>query len=160
MSVTYLKIIPADIRLVPRETAHGEIVRLVEEAFPAAEEIELHAYGHPVFVDQGQNLNAILCPACEVRLEFANQEVDPLRDWWYEMSDPLGETSVAHVLLEMPCCRAVVPFAALQFDWPAGVASFEIAVMDPGVAETPSLEWRRRVEALIGGPIRFIWAAY
>jgi hypothetical protein len=84
-----------------------------------------------VFIDQGANLEAIVCPACGERLEFQPaQELDPIREWWYGVTDPLGQGNVAKVEATMPCCQAVVPFATLQFEWPAGIASFEVSIMN------------------------------
>jgi hypothetical protein len=161
LSDDYLRIIPADPNLIPPKSIADQIVNLVGPAFPEADEVVAESHGHPVFIDQGTNLEAILCPACGKRLPFhPAQEVDALRDWWYELSDPLGEASVVEVKATMPCCQAVVPFSRLQFDWPAGVASFEISIMNPGTSDSLPAELQRQVEALLGGPVKYVWAHY
>ena len=161
MSDNYLRIIPTDPNLIPPEAVADQIVKLLGPAFPEADEVVAESHGHPVFIDQGANLEAILCPACGKRLPLQPaSEVDAIRDWWYGLTDPLGEGNVVQVQATMPCCQAVVPFSELQFDWPAGVASFEITILNPGVPDPPSAELKQQVEALLGGPVKYVWAHY
>ena len=161
MSDNYLRIIPTDPNLVPSEAVADQVVNLIGPAFPEADEVVAESHGHPVFIDQGANLEAVLCPTCgkRLRLDFAD-EVDPIRDWWHELTDPLESSNVTEVQARMPCCQAMVPFTALQFDWPAGVASFEISIMNPGVPDALSSELQRQVETLLGSPVRYVWAHY
>ena len=161
MSDNYLRIIPSDPNLIPPDAVAEQIVRLLEPAFPEADEVVAETHGHPVFIDQGANLEAILCPACGKRLVLQpTAEIDAVLEWWYELTEPLGETDVSQVQASMPCCQAAVPFSALQFDWPAGVASFEISIMNPRVPDPPATELQRQVEALLGSPVKYVWAHY
>jgi hypothetical protein len=161
VSDNYLRIIPADVNLMPPETIAAQIVKLLEPVFPDADKVVAENHGHPIFIDQGANLEAILCPACGRRLPLEHtDEVDSVRDWWYELSDPLGDGDVTDVRATMPCCQRVVPFSELQFDWPAGVASFEISILNPRIPEPPSGELERKIEVILGSRVRYVWAHY
>jgi hypothetical protein len=161
MSDNYLRIIPAEPKLVPPEAVATRILALVRPAFPEADTVAAESHPHPVFVDQGANLEAVLCAACRRRLQCEpTAEASAVWDWWLDLADRLRDGSVADVQVTMPCCQAVVPFTALEFDWPAGVASFEISIMNPGVSGGPSVDLQRQLEVLIGCPIKCIWAHY
>jgi hypothetical protein len=161
VSDNYLRIIPTDPNLIPPETVADQMVPLLGPAFPDADDVVAESHGHPVFVDQGSNLEAILCPACGTRLLFyPAADAEAVWDWWYELTDALGEGDAAQAETTMPCCQAVVPFSDLQFDWPAGVASFEISIMTPGASDPPSSELQQRLEALLGCQVKYVWAHY
>jgi uncharacterized Zn-finger protein len=111
VSDNYLRIIPVDPNLIPTRAVAEQIVQLVGPAYPEADKVEAESHGHPVFIDQGANLEAILCPACGKRLSFyPADEAEPIREWWYELTDSVGEGSVAEMQASMPCCAALVPF--------------------------------------------------
>ena len=158
MSENYLRIIPADPNLVPTRAVANQIVDLVRRAFPAADEVVAERHRRPTFIDQGENLEAILCPACGKRL--ALQAADEVGGWWHDLADSLHNKNLTSVEATMPCCRRVVPFTTLEFDWPAGVASFEISIRSPGTTDPLSARLQRKVEALLGTPVKYVRAHY
>jgi hypothetical protein len=142
MSDSYLILIPTESRLIPAEEAAQAAVALLFPALPEAHEIVAESHGFPVFVDQGANLEFINCPSCGSRLPFnPASEAELVRDWWYAIVDPLEGQCVDGVIVTMYCCGARVPFSSLTFDWPAGIASFQIDILNPGIGESlpPSL---------------------
>jgi len=151
MSDNYLRIIPVDPHRTPPKDVAQRAVELVGPRFPEADEVVAKSYGHPIFIDQGANLEAIICPACAARLAFYSPDkAGAARAWWYGVTDPLEEHSVMDVVVAMTCCRAQVPFCDLRYDWPAGVASFEISVMNPGVSEPLIPEQQADLEMILG----------
>jgi hypothetical protein len=161
MSDNYLRLIPSDPHLMPPDVVANQIVSLLRPAFPEADRVTAEYHDHPVFVDQGTNLEAVLCRACGRRLPFGPGLGDEgVWQWWYDLTEHLAGGSVTDVQVTMPCCHARLPFAALEFDWPAGVASFEVSIRNPRTPDGPSPELQRRVEALLGSPIKVIWAHY
>ena len=156
MSDNYLRLVPSDPALVPSKEVATTFVNLVGNALPDAHEVLAESYGHPVFIDQGANLESIICPSCETTLPLDSESN---RDWWYEVSDDLENEDIRAVEVCMPCCGVVVPFEQLRFDWPAAVASFEISILNPNVRALP-VDLLAELERALGCEIKQVWAHY
>ena len=116
---------------------------------------------HPVFIDQGSNLEAIICPACRARLSFHTApNAQAVQQWWYSIAEQLEGANLANLQVAMMCCQSSVSFGDLGFDWPAGVASFEISVMNPGIAQALPEGLVRQLEGILGCRVRQVWAHY
>jgi uncharacterized protein YbaR (Trm112 family) len=161
MSDDYLKIIPTSPDLVPPKRTHKKALALLESLFPDGEEFQAETYDEVEFIDQGENIEAVICPACKKRLVLDHfTEGDSIVEWWYELSDAMGETAVDAVSTKMPCCGRIVRALDLEFDWPAGFARFELNVMNPNVAENLTESQLRELEQILGCPLRQIRAHY
>jgi hypothetical protein len=147
VSDNYLRIIPIDPNLMPPDDVSDQSVKLLEPAFPAADKVVAETHGHPVFIDQGAKLEAILCPACGKRLTLQpTAEVDAIHKWWYNLTEPLGESDVSQLQASMPCCEAGVPFSALQGS--TGVASHRRG----GTLQWHPEAWPRSAEVFSASP--------
>ncbi len=158
MSDNYLRLVPTDPSLVPTQHVATTCVNIVGAVLPDADEIVAESYGHPVFIDQGANLESIICPSCQTTLSFA-PENESIRQWWYEVIDEIGDDNVATLEVRMVCCGALVPFASIQFEWPAAVASFEISILNPNVAQMPT-DTIASLETILSCRIKQVWAHY
>jgi hypothetical protein len=161
VSDNYLRIIPVEPTLIPPEATARNAVERIGPLFPDSDEVVAKSYGHPVFIDQGANLEAIICPSCGARLPFYPADLaEHLRAWWDDIADPLDEVNVADLRVTMICCRASVLFSDLSYDWPAGVASFEISIMNPGRADGLSGSELTELQEILGCQVKQIWAHY
>ena len=156
MSDNYLRLVPSDPALIPSKEVATACVTLVGNALPDAHEVLAESYGHPDFIDQGANLESIICPACETSLSLDSESN---RDWWYEVSDELENKDIRAVEVRMLCCGVIVPFEQLRFDWPAAVASFEISILNPNVHALPA-DVLAELERALSCKIKQVWAHY
>lgn len=150
MSDNYLRIFPDSQSFVPASDAIERALEIVNHAFPGADEISAERHDHPVFLDPGANLERVICSACGAKTGRGSE-------WWEDLSDP-HETNVACVIVRMRCCGAEVSFTTLEFEWPAGFASFVISVLNPGVPTGLDAMAVQDVEQHLGCNIRQIWA--
>lgn len=161
MSDDVLKIIPHDPEFVPEASTYDQAVALLGEILPDGEMCEAKAFDRLEFIDPGANLEAVVCPACGVRLELDPfTEEDPGMAWWYNMQDSMQDSSVESVATALPCCRTVVPFKTLQFDWPAGFARFELSIWNPGIARNLNDEELGELETIFGCKLKQVRAHY
>ena len=161
MSDDYLKVIPAEPAHVPPSHLHQKAVEYLERLLPRSDEFEARTYDEVTFIDQGSNLEAIICPSCGTRLKIeSDAQDDPAASWWDDFGDRLGEARADLVSTTLPCCGATVKATDLIFDWPAGFASFEISVLNPSVAGKLSAAAMADLESILGCKLRQVWAHY
>ncbi|MCA9178809.1 MAG: hypothetical protein KDB14_30310 [Planctomycetales bacterium] len=161
MSDDYLKIIPTSAECVPPKRTHRSALVLLRTFFPEGEDFQVEIYDEIEFIDQGENIEAVICPACKQRLEMEHfTEGDPIVAWWYELSEAMDGTAVTAITTRMPCCGRVVRMMDLEFDWPAGFARFELNVMNPNVAENLTESQLRELEQILGCRLRQVRAHY
>ena len=67
MSDDYLKVIPVEPTHIPPAHLHPRAVDYLERLFPKGDEVEVQVYEAVTFIDQGSNLEAIICPSCGLR---------------------------------------------------------------------------------------------
>lgn len=80
MSTDYLKLIPTSPTFVPNIAARAAAVAELERLLPEGEECRAEVYDHVTFIDQGENIVAIICPYCGKRNEIAHfAKEDPIR---------------------------------------------------------------------------------
>jgi hypothetical protein len=86
-------------------------------------------FEHIEFIDQGENLGAVVCSACHTKTVLDHfTEGDPGMKWWFGLDDLMQGKRIDQVETSLPCCGQPVPFTSLEFDWPAGFARFELSV--------------------------------
>lgn len=109
---------------------------MLETLLPDGEMCEAEVYGSVEFIDCGENLEAIICPACGTRINlYVFSETDPGTLFWDEITDRLQDVPVAELEVRMPCCGARTMFTSLGFDWPAAFSQFELSIYNPGTSE-------------------------
>lgn len=87
----------------------------------AADDLEVDHYERLTVIDAGENTDSMTCPACGVVSDASF--LDRLME---DHPDGLESLDVT-----VPCCGSTVPLTAVEFDWPIGVARFEICVRNP-----------------------------
>lgn len=161
MSDNYLRLFPDDLTFVPTADAAAAAVDLVNQSVPTAQDVRAITHSSPAFIDQGSNLEAIICPACASRLSFYDgEEAARVEAWWHQVTDPLDEANLAEMHVLMLCCHAQVRFTSLKFHWPAGFASFEISILNPGINTGLQEETMLRLHSILGCGLQQIWAHY
>jgi hypothetical protein len=161
------KVIPEERGFVPPVSRHELAIRKLEEFTPEGEEVEIRVYPHLEFIDQGENLEAIVCPCCKHRLEIDHfSENDPIGEWWQQANveaDVHRGKDVFELnpdaVCQMPCCQARVKFIDFEFDWPGGFAKFELTVSNPNL-ETLTREQIQELEEILACRLKFIRAYY
>jgi len=150
MSLTVLRFVPTDPAWTPGEQAAGGALAAMRELAPNAREVTAVRHDHVSFVDQGENFEAVRCPACGVQLEI---------EWWQGAMEAAWTSRFADLEVRVPCCAASTSLNDLDYVWPAGFARFVLEARDPERDEVTSEELDRMAAAL-GHPVRLIWAHY
>jgi hypothetical protein len=155
MSDTILRVFPLDPEFVPDEAG---VARAVEEARQLFSgrwvEVEAETSDQVLFVDNGENLERVVCPHCEREIDL---------DWWADRLDEAMQrvdALPAHQLLTVPCCGAEVRMDELRYEWPVGFARFVIDVWNPDPWPEELDPVTQRLAASVGSPMRAIWAYY
>jgi hypothetical protein len=168
VSDTYLKLIPGDSSFVPEPRRHQLAIDKLRMLAPDGEDAEARVYDRVEFIDQGEYLEAVICPLCDSRLEVDYfSEDDPIRAWWDNAMIEADLTRGAGTFklndqctLEMPCCRRTAKFTYLRFDSSAGFARFELAMLNPDIERPLPEEHMRELEAILGCKLVQVWARY
>jgi hypothetical protein len=150
MSDNYLKLIPTSHTFVPSPEAMEQALRIVSSLCPRAQEVVKSEPGKVMFYDCGSNLESISCPHCG-----ASQ-----MDWFFEeTSRKYDESRLQNIQVQMPCCSAMSSLNDLRFEFPAGLASAGIEVLNPDRKWLSAAELEQ-VAASFGHPIKQIFAHY
>ncbi|BFM48756.1 hypothetical protein [Marinomonas sp. THO17] len=161
MSDNYLKLIPFDMNFVPDERSHQEAINYLEQLTPGGGEVEIEVYSKVTFIDQGQNLEEIICPSCEASLKndpFSEEESD-CEKLFCQIDEQSENGELEESLIKMPCCNAAVKTTDLEFKWPAGFSKFELSALNPDI-EPLSKEQIAALSKILGCELREIWAHY
>src|SRR5262245_46805658 len=169
MSMSVLKIIPADQEYVPSPEQQANAVAVFREIMGDGE-IEARVYEDLEFIDAGEYCGYVLCPSCGNRVAINPFEgTDLTQDWYRDLDQAITARTmpIRQFLTTMPCCGASVSLTSLQFDMPAGIARFEICAVDPdiesdvkGGVTTLSAEQLNKLEAALGCQLKQIEARY
>ena len=161
MSDDYLKIIPTAPEHVPPKSRHQLALTLLETFLPDGEEFEAQVYDKTEFIDQGENIEAVICPSCTKRSTLDHSTDDnPIVTWWYDLAESMEDADVTKIITEMPCCRQRVRLMDIEFDWPAGFARFELNVMNPNVRGNLTIPQLEQLETILGCPLKQVRAHY
>jgi hypothetical protein len=161
VSDDYLRIVPVEMEFVPATESHEAAIELLEEFFPDGEECEVEVYETVQFIDQGENLEAVICPACRKvnRINFL-EEGDAGASFWLELSERFEAEEVSEIAVHMLCCNTKVPFTSLTFDWPAAFARFELSVRNPDSTEDLTESQLASIEQILGCKLKQVRAHY
>src|SRR5689334_8728902 len=103
MSSDYLKLVPLDPNFVPEGAAQRRAIAALENLLPDGSECEARDFGHVAFIDQGENLEAIICPACSERLPlYGSPTADANEEWLNGIFDKVQDGDVSGISVVMP----------------------------------------------------------
>lgn len=162
MSDNYLKLIPADSYFVPDESTHQEAITLLEALTPDGEEVEVEIYEQLTFIDQGQNLEAIICPSCNTVLNqdhYSEDETD-CEKIFHEIDNQSEGGVLESGFIKMPCCSTMVKTIDLKFNWPAGFSKFELSALNPEIERPLNKDHTKALSEILGCELIEIWAHY
>jgi hypothetical protein len=150
MSDTFLRIIPTDPVFVPTFEA-GEMARLkLIELLPAADEVEKIQFAEIQFVDQGGNFERLLCPYCKADL------TQHMSKWF----DAASQSRFTARKVSLPCCANSADLNDLDWQWPAGFATFMLEAKNPHLPGWLPEGAKKNLEAVLGCRLREIYAHY
>ncbi len=150
---------------MPDESTYAEAIKKLESWTPDGEEVDAKVYDHVEFIDQGDNLETIICPACNKRLDKVGDEL--IADWW-EYANLIADMTKGNGVfrldesctIKMPCCQKESKFTDLKFDWPAGFARSELIAHNPYLEFDLSSDRLHELERILGSKLIQIWAHY
>lgn len=161
MSADYLRLVPNKPNFVPDKAAQTKAVGALQSLLPAGSDCEARDHGHVVFIDQGENLETVICPVCSQRLRlYDDPSASTNLGWWYDTMDRIDDEKAENIVTKMPCCGRSAPLTSLQFDWPAAFARFELSILDPGIGENLSRNELAQFEKMLGCELIQVRAHY
>jgi hypothetical protein len=147
MSDNRMIVVPVDpLAMPPRERAQAAL-ELLCKLRPDAQDPELHLSETPEFHHCLANFKATFCPFCGT--DVTEWWDKAMHAWWN--CDDRRQLSV-----ETPCCARATSLNDLDYDSPQGFACVAIELLNPGFDLEP--EELQQVEAVLGVPLRIIWA--
>ncbi|MGE5549820.1 MAG: hypothetical protein ACM3ZC_04710 [Bacteroidota bacterium] len=150
MSDSVLKVIPMESKFMPTQEAQDRAEEFFSSLFPEADEISIDISEEVIFVDQGENLERVLCPACGATLEM---------DWWVEVMNVAAEGKFSILDVQLPCCGLKTTLNDLRYEWPAGFARFVMEARNPGACELDD-QSKQQLESILGCKLRIVNALY
>lgn len=154
MSDNVLKIIPKEPDFIPSKEKQELASKLLHELLPEGEMWEANEYEDIHFIDQGANIESIVCPLCKHKNKF-----DDLYDWWQSIGEK-AEESGWNQTVTIPCCSTEINILSLKFDWPAGFSRFELSIWNPNITRPLPVEIKHKIESIVGCELMEIWAHY
>jgi hypothetical protein len=149
MSDNYLKLAPVDVEFVPALAAQRAAVALLQQLVPGADEVRAAVRDEVEFIDCGSNWSGVRCPRCRAGLD----------EWWPEAMASAASTAFAALGVTTPCCELKVAMSELDYVWPVHFGRFVLQARNAGAEQLPSADLRQ-LEALLGCPLRVVFAHY
>jgi hypothetical protein len=155
VSDNYIRLIPTAPSWKPDGDAAEAATRYVAGLFAGtggfADEVVHEYYGQVAFIDSGVNTGSAACSSCGAAVDLA---------WVFEVMDERQhDLSPLHVVL--PSCGETSSLDDLEYDWPMGLASFEISLLNATRAQYElQPDELERVGSLLGHPVRQVLAHY
>lgn len=150
MSDSILRIIPQNPEYLPSGDAQKSALMILRDSFREADEFSAHNHEEVVFVDAGENFDAIFCPSCKKAIDH---------DWWLDAMDDAASSHFTNLAVSPPCCDGSTTLNDLLYDMPQGFARFTFEVRNPNVASVPDA-LLEQLRVLLGCELRIIWARY
>lgn len=150
MSESYFRVIPTDPSWTPDDADAEAAKRALREVCPNAEDLAADSPDEIMFVDQGENFQAVRCPRC-------SQEV--ALEWWQDQMSEAYERAFTDLAVVTPCCLESSSLNDLEYDWPAGFARFVLSARSPG-RESLTPDELTTIATALGHPVRQIVARY
>ena len=119
-----LRFYAVDPNSVLDPSAEAPLIARLHAAFPDAAEVRVQRWESIQFVDNGADLERVVCDLCGS---------DVLDDWQNLMNDAWSGEGFDDLSIVAPCCGAATSLDRLRYDWPAGFGRFSLDVREPGV---------------------------
>jgi hypothetical protein len=149
MSDDFLRLIPTIPEYIPDSQTQKQLQELFASFVPQADQVSTKATDVVVFVDQGENLERIVCPGCDSQLDVL---------WWQTAMNLAYEKGFTDLVITTPCCGTACSLNDLKYHWPAGFARFVLEARNPNTELDNS--HIQALEQELGCTLRKIWAHY
>lgn len=162
MSDNYLKIIPVQKDFIPEKSTHQAAISFLEGLTPDGDEVQIEIYKELTFIDQGQNLEEIICPSCQNSFKqdiYSEEEID-CEKIFEKINEQAENGELDSGIIEMSCCGNIVNTTDLIFEWPAGFAKFELSALNPELERPISESDITMLSNILGCKLLQIWAHY
>ena len=146
MGDTWLNYVPLDPHWRPRPEAAEQAADYLRGVFKDADEVVAEASDQMRFVDALELWESVACPACGADFEAP----------WSDAIEVWEASGFQRLALVAPCCGAQTTLNDLHYTAPCAFGCFRLAIMNPHAE--PSEAQDAEVAALIGAPLRKVWA--
>lgn len=154
-----LKLVPTDPDFVPNRAAQKAAEGAAARLF-AKHECRSELFTRLAFIDQGSNLEFIVCPACSARLPlYESAKAIAIREWWLTITDELEKKSAEKVTTSTPCCGEIINVTALRFEAPAAFGRYALCIHDCDGTNVTA-DHVAEIESLLGCRVRPVFARY
>jgi len=150
MSDFCLSLIPDDPTYVPPVEAQAQAVAALRARLPPPSQVEAQVFDAVTFIDQGNNFERVLCPACD----------EDITEHWAEWMDAAFEANFRDLSLTTPCCGRLTNLNALRYVPPAGFARFSLCAMNPSIGGLLAEKDVSALEGILGCKLRQVYAHY
>ena len=159
-------ILPADPLYQPSESQRAAAIQYFGKVSPfpnANGDYSIRVSETPALLDAGEALEAVICPACEARIDLMDDEGD---EWWGGLRN---EEMAKDTRTTMPCCEADVAVLDLTFDGPSFFQCFAVGALEPSFSDDDWVlskhgdpielkeEAMAHFEKLVGCKVRQMW---
>jgi hypothetical protein len=153
-----LKLIPADPGFVPTTAVGDACLRLLEQLVGPHDFAEATTFDEVMFIDAGECEEAGVCPGCHK--EFVRGVREPgSHDHLFGDIRFIGGDSFDTFTVPMPCCGRTVLFRDIAFR-DGAFARYQVAVWSPEDPTPLTREQLAQLAAVLGAPVRQVWAKY
>ena len=116
MSDHVLKLTPKDKNYLPDRDAAEKARLMLEGFFPYGEQAEISFSENLRFIDAGAYTEKFKCPLCTATTDIDPLSDNPIRDWWWQLSEKLSEDlDINNFSVKMPCCENLAPILNIDF---------------------------------------------
>jgi len=147
MSDHFLSLIPEQPNYVPSTKAQSRALEMFRSFVPDALNVEACVTEHVEFIDQGENFERLLCPACDTEVDAES---------WQQWMDKAYESQFSDLSLKMPCCGHMTDLNSLRYEWPAGFARFVLRAESPNLGDWLAADKQSVLEEILGCKLRQI----
>jgi hypothetical protein len=151
MSDHFLSLIPEQPDFVPPAEAQTRALEAFRSFVPKASDVEARVSEDVEFIDQGENFERVVCPACDTELNSKR---------WGELMDKAYETQFTDRSIIMPCCGSGADLNSLRYEWPAGFARFVLQAECPNLCGWLPADKQSTLEDILGCKLRQIMSMY
>ena len=158
MSDDYVRLIPTDPVWQPAQAPAAAATAYVVELFAgpngSVDQVEHEFHDAVTVIDSGVNTSRATCPTCGGDVPLG---------WVFGVVDSRHQVSnLEDLIVQVPCCGALVSLNELEYDWPMGFARFEISILNGyrpivGLSDVVELE---AVARRLGHAVRQVLAHY
>ncbi|WMW80889.1 hypothetical protein RF679_01080 [Undibacterium cyanobacteriorum] len=163
---TTLSVIPNDMYFTPTPEAANEALACLSQLFPYADNYKVEIFSEPRFICPELLAESVTCPVCHTNSIRIGPIGSAERKWFAQIDEEMNDQPIEGVTAVLPACGHSVPFAQLNFNYPAGFARFVLRAnhslwndeyLSPGA---PLTEQKAALEAILGVPVDVVQTVY